>query len=517
MPSYWDKPGSRNTNNSSKNNQPEEIPQSSEMTVQGGGIPQAQGQGAISALTAKVEEQFVIDPFAADINPGSSRGLKLFIEACAPLEDSKKLKASVENQHIIMQKIAGLARKFRWGVQILAVPLTSDLTVTKSILAENRELSIDDFKLQAYKIWGKGVDSDTSIPSNSNGREELELVTQKITSASSEDEKRIFYSRVRSTMIRRAIEGHFEEKTLEMIRLQRRDYEWRDPKTGEIDEDGATMLKVLVDYMKPSVRADLKEFKSIITRAEAKLYDSNPVKMVTAMESAYHEITVKQGGSFDSFIDELFRAPKTFPNKIFTDYIVRLEDDYESEPGSKVTDKEINQMTRDVKNKYNNMYHNKTWNYVDPSDAKILALTTSLEEVKQELVDEKAKNTGPATSGNDRKKQSTLDKRRYKYVGQKTTIDGVDYEWCDKGRKSRTSNGLYMPAGHGHEKWLERKLKFKKGNGTASAHTTTTSTSSDSESKDGPKMILSEKLRAALVTSQSYSQDEADALINSIN
>ena len=102
MPSYWDKPGSRNTSNSSKNNQPEEIPPNSEMTVQGGGRPEDQGQGAGSALVAKVEEQFVIDPFAADINPGSSRGQKLFIEACAPLEDAKKLTASVENQHTIM-------------------------------------------------------------------------------------------------------------------------------------------------------------------------------------------------------------------------------------------------------------------------------------------------------------------------------------------------------------------------------------------------------------------------------
>ena len=114
------------------------------------------------------------------------------------------------------------------------------------------------------------------------------------------------------------------------------------------------MLKVLVDYMKPSVRAGLKEFKTIIQRAEGKLYDNNPVKMITAMESAYDEITVKQGGSYDSFLDDLFRALKTFPNKIFTDFIVRCES------GTKVSEKEINKMLRVIKNKYNNMYHNKS-------------------------------------------------------------------------------------------------------------------------------------------------------------
>ena len=100
MPSYWDKPGSRNTNNSRNKDQPEEIPPTSEMTASS--PPQDQNQGGTASLVDKVEEQFVIDPFAADINPGSSRRQKLFIEACAPLEDSKKLTASVEDQHIIL-------------------------------------------------------------------------------------------------------------------------------------------------------------------------------------------------------------------------------------------------------------------------------------------------------------------------------------------------------------------------------------------------------------------------------
>ena len=109
--------------------------------------PQDQGN------TSKAPEQSIIDPFAADINPGTIRGQKLFTEACAALEDSKKLSASVQNQHVIMQKIISLALKFRWGPQIYAVPLASDLSITKSILTENHDLSIDDFKLQAYKVW----------------------------------------------------------------------------------------------------------------------------------------------------------------------------------------------------------------------------------------------------------------------------------------------------------------------------------------------------------------------------
>ena len=119
-----------------------------------------------------------------------------------------------------------LTQKFRWGNQEVAVKLQSDLSVTKSIFTENRDLNIEDFKLQTYKIWGGGSEIDTSIPVNSTtGRQNMILTDIAITESSSDDEKKAFYARVRSTMIRRAIEGHFNDKTLEVIRLQRCDFE----------------------------------------------------------------------------------------------------------------------------------------------------------------------------------------------------------------------------------------------------------------------------------------------------
>ena len=85
MPSYWDRPGKRITSNSTNFDQPADLPPNSDMT----------------------------DPFTADINPGTSHGQKLCIEACAPLEDTKKISASVENAHTIIRRITALAQKFR--------------------------------------------------------------------------------------------------------------------------------------------------------------------------------------------------------------------------------------------------------------------------------------------------------------------------------------------------------------------------------------------------------------------
>ena len=302
-------------------------------------------------------------------------------------------------------------------------------------------------------------------------------------------------------MIRRTIEGHFDHKTMKTIRLQREEYEWKDPKTGNVEEDGATMLKILFNILKPSLRVGLKEYKKIIQKANAKKYANDPQDMINAMEKAYDEITVTHGRSYDSFMEDLFTALKTFPNKVFVDYVIRLEDDYEAIETSETSEKEIKELVLKVKSKYNNMKFREKWDYVDPSEARIMALTTSLESVQKQLLEEKAKNDG-------KKKQLPFDNRRCNNVGPSTTIDGVEYEWCDKGHKSRASpNVMYMPKGHDHAKWVEAK---KNGSMKTAAVTNRTESTGTSEE---PKMILSEKLKAALVTKAMFTGEESSKFI----
>lgn len=460
-----------------------------------------------SSTANATPEEFVIDPFAADINPGTASGQKLFLQACTAVKDSEKLTATVEKQHIVMEEITSLVQQFCWGTQVLAVKLADDPSTTKSLLTENHDLSMKDLKLQAYKIWGGGASNATEIPIGStSGRRDQILTECKITSSSTNDEKKTFYARVRSTMIRRALEGRFDKKTLKNVRLHRKEYEWRNSTTGEVHQDGATMLKVLIDILKPGLKSGLKEYKTIISEAEAKKYKNNPIDMLDAMESAYDEITVTHGKTYDSYMEELFRALKTFPNRIFTDYVIRLEDDWEADE----KEGDIDELITKVRFKYNNMFNSKKWDYVDPADAKIMALATNLEQLKKELSDEKAKNAS-------KKKQLPFDSRRTEFVGQTTTIDGVDYVWCDKGHKSRASpDGMYMPSGHDHDKWLEARNKRRnQGSRTASSNSTTDSASKTNSG--GKKMVLSDDLKAALVTMGGMSQSEADALVERLN
>ena len=472
----------------------------------------------MSGSTANTQpESFVIDPFAADINPGTTRGQKLFIEACAQVEEEKRVTASVENQHATMKTIASLVQRFRWGEQVLAVRLASDLNVTKSLLTESHSLTIDDFKVQAYKIWGGGVDTAMEVPVNATTqRRDLILTDLPVTATSTDSIKKIFYARVRSTMIRRAIEGQFSSKTLEAVRLQRKAYEWKNA-NGLVEEDGATMLKILVDIVKPSLKVGLKEFKDVISKANAKAYNNDPLEMLDAMENAYDEITINRQSTYDQYMDDLFKALKTFTNRVFVDFVTRLEDEWETDV-TEDTPAKIDHFIQMVRTKYNNMKSRRKWEIVDPADAKILALSTQLQEVQQQLLVEKRKHLGSSTAAHATKaytteskppaKRGTFDTRRTKFVGQNTVIDGVTYDWCNKGHKSSASpDGMYMPAGHNHEEWLSKKI----------ARRNQRSTPASSDQVNSVKLALSEKMKACLMTKAGFSEEEAKVLFDDIH
>ena len=267
-----------------------------------------------------------------------------------------------------------------------------------------------------------------------------------------------------------------------------------------VEEDGATMLKILFDILKPSVRVGLREYKRLIQQAPAKSYGNNPIDMLNAMENAYDEVTAKHSQSFDEYIEYLFDALKTFSNKIFVDFVTSLEDDYESEAKPGASNGQIREVVLKVKNKYRKMHANEKWEYADPSDAKIMALTSRLDEVQQLLKDEKDKK-------NSKKKILPFDSRRCDNVGLSTTIDGIEYVWCDKGHKSRASpNGIYMPAGRDHEKWEQANQRKKNGGSNSS------STSSAKSKEAQKKMVLSDKMKTVLMAKAGFNDEDAEEL-----
>ncbi len=94
----------------------------------------------------------------------------------------------------------------------------------------------------------------------------------------------------------------------------------------------------------------------------------------------------------------------------------------------------------------------------------------------------------------------------YAKKGDTIVLDGVKYEWCDKGHKGfRNPDGLYMPFPHDHEEWQRNRYKRKNA-----------SKKGDSASSAPKSLILSDKMKSALVMKAGFSVDEAKAFIDNI-
>ena len=92
-----------------------------------------------------------------------------------------------------MELITSLVQKLRWGPQVLAVKLAKDLGITKSIFTQSHALSVNDFKLQTYKIQGGGHQNDVAIPVDvAANHQDLTLTDLNVTVSSSDDDKFIF-------------------------------------------------------------------------------------------------------------------------------------------------------------------------------------------------------------------------------------------------------------------------------------------------------------------------------------
>jgi len=140
-----------------------------------------------------------------------------------------------------------------------------------------------------------------------NGIHAMHFVAFFISLTSSAMDKKIFFSRVRSQIINKFIRSHFSDATIHNLELHCSKFEWTDS-LGNMMEDEATMLKLLFDEIKPTVKTGVKEFRTIITTATASKYKENVADMLNDMQQACMEITIKQKKTFDQFEDKLFWA-----------------------------------------------------------------------------------------------------------------------------------------------------------------------------------------------------------------
>ena len=184
---------------------------------------------------------------------------------------------------------------------------------------------------------------------------------------------------------------------------------------------------------------------------------------------------------------------------------------------------------------YNNMVSAKEWNKVNPTDAKLLALTSKLEKLEKENVAlaAAANPSGNQNNGNNKYNGNSNGQQSGKPAGSTEiapgglekwctikkgdTIQhfGRTFYWCDKHIHPQGHwNGLYCThRPEDHDQWKNQRNNCNRGRNNSQGND---GNSTKSEG-NGKKLAINSCLREVLCFRLMLSDDDADAICKEID
>ena len=423
------------------------------------------------------------NPFAGDVNPNSTNGMKLFQAATASREKDERLSATIAKSSTFIDAMRDDADAFGWGI------LTAQIGTSKhDMLNDFKDVNITKVRQAMNPIFHHRTDPD--LPGD---------VLPKIFDISPTTvpaDAKIFYQRVRANMIGTRIIKSLDKSSLTSLKLHENKYLWK-TLTGKTMYDGPSMLQILIETVKPSLRTGVSDLKTKLRNSKLSTFNHDVVKMTDKMKTTYNDI-LKHGQNHDDYILDLFSALLTSNNETFHDFITREQDRYEI--GEDILPEEL---IKSAVTKYNNMVTKNTWKSGESKDSKIVALTTQLKTLENKMKSNKS-NGGSQSNSNSGGSRFEVEKWRFtKSHGMSTERDGKTWHWCSK---HNSNKGMYVT--HKEEDHDKRREKYKKDNNDSS----TDKTSSSNSSGNKKSLTLSENLKAAMVSKFKCSSEEATKL-----
>jgi hypothetical protein len=423
---------------------------------------------------------FAANPFNSEINPSTTNGLKLF--TAGTVARKEKLNATLSNSKPFLEAMRDDAADFGWGILISNVLVDGN---KKQILENFNDLDVE--KVRKFMNPTFFHRTDTNLPPTKN---KPPMFT--IDPINNEDDRKIFYNRVRANMIGMRIFNSLSEESKKSLRSKSELWKWTSA-DGEEFYDGVTMLQILVTKVKPSTRVGLTDLKDKIRSAKLANFSENVADMLDHMNDIYLEI-LKSSGSHEDFLMDIFTALLTSKNEVFKAFIQRSKDDWETG-----TDIEPDQLIATATEKYNNMVRQKNWKTSDSSNSKIVALATQVKELQEQL---SKSSSGASKPSNDKKTPflEVAEWRKTKSFGDSVEKDGRQWHWCS----IRHNNGKGLYVTHKEE---DHYSKYPPKSGTVPSTEKPTVKSSTNK-----PMSLSDNLKAAMVSKFKCSASDAEKL-----
>ena len=437
---------------------------------------------------------FLSDPFEGKINPGESNGQKLFTLATAERSKESKITISQDQAVNVMNLFRQDSNSFGWG--ILTGCIETEDGKKLSILEDSHLLTLELVKKNAMRtFFSPTSDISAALPD----KLESSTIDPAAGNAAHLD---MLYRRTRTRMIAKRIQNSLTPTSWSTLFSKRKHYAWKGA-DGTVSYDGTTMLFLLVSGINPSTRVGVSDLKTNLRSARLVQFQYNVTDLTDKMMTDYELILEKKGNHEDIVLD-LFTSLLSGKNDIFSGFIQRRKDDWET--GTEETHESLVQVAN---TKYNNMVMQGNWKNVDGKDSKMVALITKVNDLEEKLKN-KTSTSNQQTPGQPSNKKNSIEDFRMKYVGDSIVVDGKTWHWCKRHKKEGVYDGLYVTHREDdHDDWLDRKNNWKNKKRSATAPTTT-STSGATPSAD--KLTLSNNLKAAMITNFQCTADQAEKL-----
>ena len=460
------------------------------------------------------------NPYAQEIDLSSKHGLTLFLNMTKGLAEASRYDLSLDDtkKRNFWSNVVSDCSTFDFR-PVTLVPDASGNRI--DLLDHHADLELDDVMNEGNTLWGV-----------------LDIESDTITEDSSILTKEIYQKRIRASAMGQYLLNSLTPEAKTRINIHKHQFTYK-YKDGRPDVHGPSILFLIAEIISPSSRVGAEHLEEELKALQLSDFGGDVPKALDRAEQLYQEILAidHETGKSLRYVKILLDLLSSGTVAEFTAMIAKKKSKWQR--GKTITVKHLRKESLAMWNNLEasaktvtapkSLANAKPEERTTPPDAASFytALTSELKSISEKLSNGGSRSTGNTGSNggsaNSSWSRGYQEWRKKKIDGKETIeMEGRLWHWvpefvCPRG----TFSGMYMThkPGTEHEEWLRKKKywadkKRRRGTGDASERRDPPPAA---EGGNEPKLIPSEKLKQALMTSHGMMEMQADAFLASLN
>ena len=238
-----------------------------------------------------------------------------------------------------------------------------------------KDVTLELVQRDAFKRYSNPLAITDPIPAGP-------FALKAIDPANNNADKDTFYKRVDSQVVAESVKNFMHEEDYAKLLLKKKDFSFTDSNGAE-KLDGPIMLWFVLNRINPSIIVGVEKYRKKLQNLRMHMVKNDVNEMCDKIEE-YMNLLTKLEGTCESIDRYTYEALISGPNDQFNAFLQRINDDIESASGY-YRDYDWTDIISACRTKANNMQSTGNMDKVDPRDAKILALTTKVEELNAKM------------------------------------------------------------------------------------------------------------------------------------